>query len=43
MAIKLYFKIALDVVWTWVALSVIRLLYRPPGRYWQTLNQLMQV
>ncbi|KAH6914178.1 Mechanosensitive ion channel-domain-containing protein [Coprinopsis sp. MPI-PUGE-AT-0042] len=42
MAIKLYFKIALDVVWTWVALSVIRLVYHPPGRYWRTINQLMQ-
>ncbi|KAG2015905.1 hypothetical protein CC2G_009127 [Coprinopsis cinerea AmutBmut pab1-1] len=43
MAVRLYFKLVLDVTWAWVALSVIRAVYHPPGSYWKIINQLMQV
>ncbi|TFK25518.1 hypothetical protein FA15DRAFT_686963 [Coprinopsis marcescibilis] len=42
MAVRLYLKLALDITWAWVALSVIRAVYHPPLSYWSIINQLMQ-
>lgn len=43
MAVKGWLKLTLDIVWAWVALSVIRAVYRPPGSYWPIINEVMQV
>ncbi|KAF6760057.1 Mechanosensitive ion channel-domain-containing protein [Ephemerocybe angulata] len=42
MAVKGWLKLALDIVWAWVALSVIRAVYQPPGSYWSIINQVVQ-
>jgi len=42
MAVKGWLKLALDITWAWVALSVIRAVYRPSHYYWVTINQVMQ-
>ncbi|KAI0272641.1 hypothetical protein BC834DRAFT_840866 [Gloeopeniophorella convolvens] len=43
MAISPWIKLALDTSWAWIALSVIRAIDKPPGRYWVTINRVMQV
>jgi hypothetical protein len=43
MAVKGWLKLALDITWAWVALSVIRAVYQPPYSYWTTINKVMQV
>ena len=35
-------KLVLDVTWAWIALSVIRAVYNPPGSYWVVVNRIMQ-
>lgn len=42
MAISFWLKLALDVSGMWVALSLIRKILSPPGRYWTTINEIMQ-
>ncbi|KAF8904384.1 Mechanosensitive ion channel-domain-containing protein [Gymnopilus junonius] len=42
MAVKAWLKLALDITWAWVALSVIRAVYRPFGTYWIVVNRVMQ-
>lgn len=42
-AVSAWVKLALDIVWAWVALSVMRSVYKPPGGYWVYVNQAMQV
>ncbi|KAJ3517249.1 hypothetical protein NMY22_g14005 [Coprinellus aureogranulatus] len=43
MAVKGWLKLTLDAfVWAWVALSVIRAVYHPPGSYWMVINEVMQ-
>ncbi|KAG8944251.1 hypothetical protein FRC00_010683, partial [Tulasnella sp. 408] len=42
MAISFWLKLALDVSGMWVALSLIRKILQPPGRYWTTINEIMQ-
>ncbi|CAL1714828.1 unnamed protein product [Somion occarium] len=37
-----WLKLTLDMTWMWIALSVIRASYRPPGSYWVTVNRVMQ-
>ncbi|KAI0343189.1 hypothetical protein BDW22DRAFT_1484037 [Trametopsis cervina] len=37
-----WLKLALDVTWSWIALSVIRAVYNPPGTYWTIINRVMQ-
>lgn len=43
MAVKAWLKLALDVLWAWISLSVIRAVYQPPGAYWTIINRVMQV
>lgn len=42
MAVSFWLKLALDVSGMWVALSLIRKILHPPGRYWTTINEIMQ-
>lgn len=42
MAVKAWLKLALDISWAWISLSVIRAVYQPPGAYWTTINRVMQ-
>ncbi|KAJ3518126.1 hypothetical protein NLJ89_g43 [Agrocybe chaxingu] len=42
MAVKGWLKLALDIAWAWISLSVIRAFYHPPGTYWTIINRLMQ-
>ncbi|KAG8959884.1 hypothetical protein FRC05_007222 [Tulasnella sp. 425] len=42
MAVSFWLKLALDVSGMWVALSLIRKILHPPGRYWTVINQVMQ-
>ncbi|CAA7259227.1 unnamed protein product [Cyclocybe aegerita] len=42
MAVKGWLKLALDIAWAWISLSVIRVFYHPPGTYWTIINRLMQ-
>ncbi|KDQ19570.1 hypothetical protein BOTBODRAFT_126457 [Botryobasidium botryosum FD-172 SS1] len=42
MAVSLWLKLALDVSWSWVTLSVIRSILDPPGVYWKYVNRVMQ-
>lgn len=37
-----WLKLALDISWAWIALSIIRAVYKPAGSYWPTINQVMQ-
>ncbi|KAI0704350.1 Mechanosensitive ion channel-domain-containing protein [Cytidiella melzeri] len=41
-AVRGWLKLALDVTWAWIALSVIRVIYNPPGNYWIIVNRVMQ-
>ncbi|KIY69051.1 hypothetical protein CYLTODRAFT_350366 [Cylindrobasidium torrendii FP15055 ss-10] len=41
MAVSGWLKLALDVSWAWIALSVIRGVYNPPGKYWVTVNRVI--
>jgi len=42
-AVSAWVKLALDIGWAWVSLSVMRSIYRPPGSYWVYVNRTMQV
>lgn len=42
-AVSAWLKLMMDISWAWVALSVIRAAYHPPGRYWIYVNRVMQV
>ncbi|KAG8966707.1 hypothetical protein FRC03_011455 [Tulasnella sp. 419] len=42
MATAFWLKLALDVSAFWIALSVIRGILEPPGKYWTTINRVMQ-
>lgn len=37
-----WLKLVLDVSWMWIALSVIRAVYKPSGSYWTIVNRVMQ-
>ncbi|KAI8996381.1 Mechanosensitive ion channel-domain-containing protein [Trametes punicea] len=41
-AVRGWLKLALDISWMWIALSVIRSTYQPPGSYWVIINRVMQ-
>lgn len=43
LAVSAWLKLLLDVSWAWIALSVIRAYYHPPGSYWVIINRVMQV
>ncbi|KAG7444519.1 uncharacterized protein BT62DRAFT_934160 [Guyanagaster necrorhizus] len=34
-------KLALDISWAWISLSVIRRVYHPPGSYWTIVNRVI--
>jgi hypothetical protein len=42
-AVSAWVKLALDIAWAWVSLSVMRSIYKPPGTYWTYVNEAMQV
>ncbi|KAH7931249.1 hypothetical protein BV22DRAFT_1027481 [Leucogyrophana mollusca] len=42
LAVSAWLKLALDITWAWIALSVIRAFYKPPGSYWVIVNRVMQ-
>ncbi|KAH7327668.1 Mechanosensitive ion channel-domain-containing protein [Rhizoctonia solani] len=42
MAVSFWLKLALDISWSWIALSVIRAVVQPPGNYWVYVNRVMQ-
>ncbi|KAF8556998.1 hypothetical protein OG21DRAFT_428682 [Imleria badia] len=42
LAVSAWLKLLLDVSWAWIALSVIRTYYNPPGSYWVIINRVMQ-
>ncbi|KAI0051855.1 hypothetical protein FA95DRAFT_1620196 [Auriscalpium vulgare] len=42
LAVSGWLKLALDIGWAWVALSVIRAIAKPPGSYWTSVNRVMQ-
>ncbi|KAJ7767461.1 Mechanosensitive ion channel-domain-containing protein [Mycena maculata] len=42
LAVKGWLKLLLDISWGWVSLSVIRVVYNPPGAYWVIVNRVMQ-
>jgi hypothetical protein len=42
MAVSFWLKLALDISWSWIALSVIRAIVLPPGSYWVYVNRVMQ-
>ncbi|KAG9091833.1 hypothetical protein FS749_016196 [Ceratobasidium sp. UAMH 11750] len=42
MAVSFWLKLALDISWAWIALSVIRAVVVPPGSYWVYVNRVMQ-
>ncbi|TBU30708.1 Mechanosensitive ion channel-domain-containing protein [Dichomitus squalens] len=41
-AVRGWLKLALDITWMWIALSVVRVTYKPPGSYWVIINRVMQ-
>ncbi|KAK7686457.1 hypothetical protein QCA50_010681 [Cerrena zonata] len=41
-AVSGWLKLALDIAWAWIALSVIRATYHPPGSYWTIVNRVIQ-
>jgi hypothetical protein len=43
MAVKAWLKLALNILWAWIALSLIRTVYQPSQEYWNVLNNVMQV
>ncbi|KAF5351557.1 hypothetical protein D9758_007169 [Tetrapyrgos nigripes] len=42
LAVSGWLKLALDVSWAWISLSVLRSVYHPPGSYWVVVNRVMQ-
>ena len=42
-AVSAWVKLALDISWAWISLSIIQSVYKPPGTYWTYVNQAMQV
>ncbi|TFK94118.1 hypothetical protein K466DRAFT_536529 [Polyporus arcularius HHB13444] len=40
-AVRGWLKLALDIAWLWIALSVIRATYKPPGSYWTIINRVV--
>ncbi|KAG6903175.1 hypothetical protein C0995_002718 [Termitomyces sp. Mi166 len=42
MAVSGWLKLALDISWAWISLSVIRTIDHPPGSYWVIVNRVMQ-
>ncbi|PBK65947.1 hypothetical protein ARMSODRAFT_960864 [Armillaria solidipes] len=40
-AVSGWLKLALDISWAWISLSVIRRIYHPPGSYWTIVNRIM--
>lgn len=42
MAVKTWLKLALDISWAWITLSVLRTVYNPFGTYWVIVNRFMQ-
>ena len=42
-AVSAWVKLALDIAWAWISLSVMRAIYKPPGSYWVYINRTMQV
>lgn len=42
LAVSAWLKLLLDISWAWIALSVIRAVYKPPGSYWVIINRIMQ-
>jgi len=43
MAVSAWLKLLLDIAWAWISLSIMRFIYNPSGRYWVSVNQVMQV
>ncbi|THH19235.1 hypothetical protein EW146_g1885 [Bondarzewia mesenterica] len=41
-AISEWLKLALDISGAWIAFSIIRATYKPPGSYWVIVNRVMQ-
>lgn len=42
-AVSAWVKLALDIAWAWVSLSLMRSIYKPPGSYWVYVNRTTQV
>ncbi|KAJ7077903.1 Mechanosensitive ion channel-domain-containing protein [Mycena belliarum] len=42
LAVSFWLKLAFDISWAWISLSVIRAVYKPPGSYWVIVNRVMQ-
>ncbi|KAK0235648.1 Mechanosensitive ion channel-domain-containing protein [Armillaria nabsnona] len=42
LAVQGWVKLILDISWAWIALSVVRAVYKPAGNYWVTINRIMQ-
>ncbi|KAI6047439.1 Mechanosensitive ion channel-domain-containing protein [Pisolithus marmoratus] len=42
LAVSAWLKLLLDISWAWIALSVIRAVWNPPGSYWVIINRIMQ-
>jgi hypothetical protein len=42
LAVKGWLKMVLDISWCWIALAVLRPIYKPPGSYWVIVNRVMQ-
>ncbi|THU99162.1 hypothetical protein K435DRAFT_828267 [Dendrothele bispora CBS 962.96] len=42
LAVSGWLKLALDISWAWIGLSVLRSVYHPPGNYWVIVNRVMQ-
>lgn len=42
LAVSAWLKLLLDISWAWIALSIIRAVYKPPGSYWVIINRIMQ-
>ncbi|KAK0203131.1 Mechanosensitive ion channel-domain-containing protein [Desarmillaria ectypa] len=40
-AVSGWLKLALDISWAWISLSVIRRIYHPPGSYWTIVNRII--
>ncbi|KAI0793950.1 Mechanosensitive ion channel-domain-containing protein [Fomes fomentarius] len=41
-AVRGWLKLAMDIGWMWLALSVVRATHKPPGSYWVIVNRVMQ-
>ncbi|KAJ4473751.1 Mechanosensitive ion channel-domain-containing protein [Lentinula aciculospora] len=42
LAVSGWLKLALDISWAWISLSVLRSVYKPSGHYWVIVNRVMQ-